>query len=60
MKVYVAECVWNYQGSEILGVFLSEEKALEEGEKRRWLTYGDDVHYQIGDKLSVSEWEVEE
>lgn len=59
MKVYVAELVYYYEGTEVLGVFTTPERAKEEGEKRRVVDYGDGPLFR-GDELKVNEWEVEE
>lgn len=61
MKVYVAECVWYYEGSSVLGIFTSQEKAQEIGAyRRRHYSDGEQREYLLGDALEVTEWEVEE
>lgn len=57
MKVYVAECVWYYEGAEILGVFKTEEAAYRVGQQRREVPGFTPLR---GDELDVTEWEVEE
>lgn len=60
MKVYIAELEWYYEGSEIIGVFTTEQRAWEEGDKRRVITHDDGTTYSRGDELVVNGYEVEE
>lgn len=57
MIVYVAEAVTAYEGSQILGIFTTKEKAEEVGQQRRHIGIG---NFMRGDYLEVTEWEVEE
>lgn len=61
MKVYIAEVIFYYEGSQVLGVFTTKERAYEEGHKRRLRQYNEGgPTYTYGDELEVTEWEVEE
>lgn len=60
MKVYIAELEWYYEGSVIIGVFTTEQRAWEEGAKRRIITHDDGTTYSRGDELVINEYEVEE
>lgn len=57
MEVYIAEIEWMYEGSEILGIFTSYDRAVEEGQNRRRVPGTDMIR---GDQFNVTVWEVEE
>jgi len=64
MKVYLAEIGWDYEGSEILGIFTTREKAEEQLAIRKMAEFhrydGTKVSYNRGDWAQVNEMELEE
>lgn len=53
MKVYIVECWWDYEGSDVMAVLPTKEEADAVADKYR----GKEFSY---DNVSVTEWEVGE